>query len=309
MKKKLAILISLMMVVCFSFAACGGGGSDTDLSDSKYVGEWVARSVSVADEEGDLDGGVWTLTLNGDGTGTFVSTEEDGESESSDITWELTDDGFKTKGDVKLTFTDDGDGIKATLLGIELHFTRPGEEGPDDGAPDAGAKYGYMGQDPAELAVWKYLAEDIGSQYGPDDKTGIISIPVVQIIKTDADDDDDDDDGEVEIYGDFWVFNYKVDGDTLVCVSGGAHPGKFELVRSGDEYTVKEFEGVADGGSYESSARDIFEEDYDKFVAISSDDTAREALRAQGLADYVKTNGLSVTKYQDEGWDPIDLDL
>ena len=34
-----------------------------------------------------------------------------------------------------------------------------------------------------------------------------------------------------------------------------------------------------------------------------------QSLRAQGLADYVKTNGLAVTKYQDYGQDPVDLAL
>ena len=41
MKKKLAILLSLTMVLTFALAACGGSGSE-DLSDSKYVGTWQA---------------------------------------------------------------------------------------------------------------------------------------------------------------------------------------------------------------------------------------------------------------------------
>ena len=78
MKKKIAILISLMMVLTFALAACGGGGSE-DLSGSKYLGTWKAESVSVGDESGELgDEGSYTLTLNGDGTGTFVSIDEDG---------------------------------------------------------------------------------------------------------------------------------------------------------------------------------------------------------------------------------------
>ena len=68
MKKKIAILISLAMVLTFALAACGGGGGE-DLSDSKYVGSWVAKSLSIGDESGDIgDEGVFTLTLNGDGT-------------------------------------------------------------------------------------------------------------------------------------------------------------------------------------------------------------------------------------------------
>ena len=302
MKKYLVIALAAIMT--FAFAACGGGGSE-DLSDSKYVGTWEAGTITAGDVINDLGGGVYNLTLNGDGTGSFYSKSPEGEEETDDITWVLTDDGFKTKGDTKLTFTDDGDGIKTSIFGAELHFTRAGEAGPDDGAPDIGTEWGYMGQDPAECAVWKYLATDIASQYGPDDKTGVIAIPVVQIVKTDKDDDGN----EIDYYGDFHVYNYVVEGDTLKMVSGGTHPGKIEVVKSGDEYTVKEFEQVQDGANFEPSAKDIFEEDYDAFMKVYSDDKARETLRAQGLADYVKTNGLSVTKYQDEGWDPVDLAL
>ena len=307
MKKKIAVLAGLMMVIGFAFAACGGGSSSNqDLSGSKYVGTWKASTFALGDETGAADeGGEWTMTLNGDGTGKFVSVENGGEPETTDITWELTDEGFRTKGDTKLKFTDEGDNIRTKLLGVDIIFTRAGEEGPDDGAPDIGTKYGYMGQDPAECAVWKYMAEDIASQYGPDDKEGVISVPVIQIVKK----DEDNEDGEVDFYGDFWVYNYVVEGDTLKCVSGGSHPGKMEVVKSGDEYVVREFEPVLDGGSFESSARDIFEENYDDFMKVNGDSDAREKLRAQGLADYVKTNGLPVTKYQDEGWDPVELAL
>ena len=304
MKKKLAILIGLMMVMCFAFSACGGGKSDVDLSDSKYVGTWKAESLTVGDVNNDLGGGSYILTLNGDGTGRFDSVSPEGEEEKSEITWELTDDGFKTMGDTKLTFTDDGDDIKANVLGVDLHFVRADEIGPDDGAPDIGTQYGYMGQDPVECAVWKYLAEDISVMY--DKPADSITVPVVQIVKKE---EGEDEDGSTKIYGDFWVFNYSIEGDTLVMASGGAHPGVMTVTKDGDEYKVTDFKPVEDGSNFESTAKDIFGDDYDKFMQISSDSDAREKLRAQGLADYVKTNGLAVTKYQDYGQDPVDLAL
>ena len=305
MKKKLALLLSLAMVLTFTLAACGGGGSE-DLSDSQYLGDWVAQSVSIGDEAEDLEGGgTYTLTLNDDGTGQFVSRVEGEEDEVSEITWELTDEGFKTNGDTKLKFKDNGDStISTKVIGVDLIFVRPGEVGPDDGAPDIGTQWGYMGQDPVECALWKYLAEDVAAGYAPEDKTDIISIPVVTIIKK-----EEGEDGDTHICGDFWVDNYKVDGDTLVCVSGGAHPGMAHIAKDGDTYKVVDFEGVKDGGDFEPSAKEIFGDDFDKFMEVNGDSDAREALRAKGIADYVKTNGLSVTKYQDEGWDPIELDL
>ena len=111
------IVISMMILSALMLAACGGGSSE-DLSDSKYVGTWRASSVSVVGETGDIEDES-ILTINGDGTGTLA-----GDGEESSFTWEPTDDGFKTKGDVKLTFKDDGDNIKADVLGIELVFER-----------------------------------------------------------------------------------------------------------------------------------------------------------------------------------------
>ncbi|MBE6027896.1 MAG: hypothetical protein E7227_04715 [Clostridiales bacterium] len=80
--------------------------------------------MSFAGESGAIEGGVFKLTLNGDGTGTFVSTEDDGTEEVSNITWSLTSDGFKTKGDTKLTFKDDGEDITASFMGVDLRFIR-----------------------------------------------------------------------------------------------------------------------------------------------------------------------------------------
>lgn len=122
MKKTIALLLSLMMILMFALSSCGGGSED--LSDSKYVGTWRAESVSFAGESGDLEGGVFKLTLNGDGTGTFVSTDEDGKEEVSNVTWSLTSDGFKTKGDTKLKFKDDGDDITTGFMGVDLRFVK-----------------------------------------------------------------------------------------------------------------------------------------------------------------------------------------
>lgn len=173
----------------------------------------------------------------------------------------------------------------------------------DQVAPAPGAAFGYDGDDPVQAAVYQYLCEKLAPEYEVPE--GAVSIPIVTVI----DEDVDDDDGEAEVKGDFWVFNYVIEGDTLKMVSGGNHAGKLELVKSGDGYAVTEFEQVGDGSNFEPTARDIFEEQYDRFMEINGDAEAREALRAQIIANYVKANGLQVTKYQDEGWDPIDIPL
>jgi predicted small lipoprotein YifL len=118
MKKIFSITVMLLMVtVILLLAACGGSGK-TDLSDSKYVGTWKAEKMALKDESEELSG-EWILTLNGDGTGKSVS-----EGETTSITWELTDGGFRTKGDTKLKFKDDGDNIKTKILGVDLVFKK-----------------------------------------------------------------------------------------------------------------------------------------------------------------------------------------
>ncbi|MBR3124694.1 MAG: hypothetical protein IKF42_04585 [Mogibacterium sp.] len=295
MKKKIAILLSVAMVLTFALAACGGGSSSEDLSDSKYVGTWAADSLSFAGESGELDN-TYTLNLNADGTGTFNGVDEDGNDDVSNFTWSLTSDGFKTKGDAKMTFKDDGDAIVTKILGAELRFVRVGDEGGEVADLIDGAAYGYAGDDPVEAACYKYMAEVIGPQYTEAE----ISIPTVNIVHEDMTPED-----EVLVYGDFWVDNYNVEGDTLKAVSGGNHPGCMHVSKA--DNTVTAFDQVADGEGWEESAKEIFGDAFEDFQKVHSDSDAHNELRKITVSDYVNLNGLEVNYYQDEGWDPVEL--
>ncbi len=117
MKKRVPfILIALMLMVMFLLTACGG--KTEDLSDSKYVGTWKFKEMTLADESGDLPH-EWLIVVNGDGTGTSTS---DGEEAS--FTWKPVSDGFKTSGDLKVTFHDDGDNIAMKMLGVTMTFEK-----------------------------------------------------------------------------------------------------------------------------------------------------------------------------------------
>ena len=117
MKKTICLLLCVALFCGLALAGCGSSGSQ-DLSDSKYLGTWKATTLALKDETGGLSED-WILTLNGDGTGQFESSEG-----VQNITWSLTDTGFKTKGDTKLTFTDDGDNIKTKVIGVNIIFER-----------------------------------------------------------------------------------------------------------------------------------------------------------------------------------------
>ena len=158
-----------------------------------------------------------------------------------------------------------------------------------------GRAYGYAGSDPVEAAVYKYLAEEVSKDY--DDAE--VHIPTVNIVHIDFTPKD-----EILVYGDFWIENYNVEGDTLKCVSGGHYPGMMQVSK---DYVVTDFKQAADGEDFDSSAKEIFGDHYDDFMKIYSDSDLRNELRKVTVTDYVNLNGLSVTKYQDEGWDPVEI--
>ena len=143
-------------------------------------------------------------------------------------------------------------------------------------------------------AINKYLVDSIGTHYAQGD----MCIPVIMMTCSDGMKND-----SVFMWGDYWVFNYKVAGDTLKCVSGGDHPGKMLLKKSDNgEFQVVSFEQVEDGHGNLESAKRIFGEYYDALHAVNSDEKYREKARAGSIADYVKANNLPVKYYQDYGW-------
>ena len=118
MKKAAALILCLLMILsCALLSACGSD-KKKDLSGSKYVGIWKAAYMSLKDEQGESEHDIF-LVLNPDGTAEFTSDDE-----VSKCTWEETGNGFKLKGDAKMSFTDDGEGIQSTVLGVVLHFDK-----------------------------------------------------------------------------------------------------------------------------------------------------------------------------------------
>ena len=165
-----------------------------------------------------------------------------------------------------------------------------------------GSIYGYAGEDAVEATVYEYVATALPEEFAVEE--GMVNIPTVIII-----DKIENEDGSIDVLGDFWVDNYTIEGDTLMNQSGGNFPGKMHVVKDGDSYKVESFEAVGDGDQFEPTAKEIFGDKYDAFMKVNSDNEAREALRAETVATFVKANGLEVTKYQDYGWDPVELEL
>ena len=141
-------------------------------------------------------------------------------------------------------------------------------------------------------AIDRYLTDSIGSKYAK----GEHCVPIHSIVRVDERDTED-----IKVWGDFWVFNYNQVGDTLKCVSGGSHPGLLHIRQTENGFEVTAFDQVEDGSRYLPTAKKIFGDKFDAFKTINSDEKNRERLRAEGLATYVKKNGIAATKYKDYG--------
>ena len=100
-----------------------------------------------------------------------------------------------------------------------------------------------------KAAVNDYLVNVIGKNYAEAE----YCIPSPFVISTNEGNKDD-----VLIWGDFWVFNYDISGDTLKTVSGGSHPGLMHLKKTDNGFEVTNFEVVEDGEGNLESAKRIF---------------------------------------------------
>ncbi|MBO4379575.1 MAG: hypothetical protein J5784_01080 [Muribaculaceae bacterium] len=149
-------------------------------------------------------------------------------------------------------------------------------------------------------AIDDYLVNEIGKDYSPAD----YSIPCVTVVAVDESNPD-----SILAWGDYWVFNYKLSGDTLLTESGGSHPGLMHIAKTAEGYKVTAFDVVADGTDNLESAKKIFGDKYDDFHAINSNEKKREETRINGIAEYVKAHGLSAKMVKDFGWDPINLPI
>ena len=159
-------------------------------------------------------------------------------------------------------------------------------------------EYKFIGRKNYVYGIFKYLLDSINPGY----TKGELCIPLINVVKADATNSND-----IKVWGDYWVFNYKLKGDTLKTISGGSHPGLMHVKQVGETFRVTKFDQVADGSDNMPSAKKIFGNLYTAFRQINSDEKERQRKRTEAIRFYVKQNKLSIKCYQDEGWEPLDL--
>lgn len=181
-----------------------------------------------------------------------------------------------------------------------------GAAGSGVGAPDttAVAQENRQGHpdEPRETnyfpAIDRYLVNVFGKRYAG----GEHCVPIHSVVSVDERNSED-----ILVWGDFWVFNYKIAGDTLKTISGGNHPCRLQISELADSLYVMGYDPVEDGAGNDKSAREIFGKHYDVYQNMHSNEQVREAVRKEQLREYVKQNNLKVSCYQDYGWPAVEL--
>ena len=146
---------------------------------------------------------------------------------------------------------------------------------------------------PCLTAVDDYLVNVLGKNYSQAE----VCIPYAFVVSTDESNPDD-----MLVWGDFWVFNYDIAGDTLKTVSGGNHPGLMHVKKTDNGFEVVGFDAVVDGAGNLESAKKIFGDKFSVYQEFSSANEKRERERLRFTADYVKKHNLSAKLLQDFGW-------
>ena len=147
-------------------------------------------------------------------------------------------------------------------------------------------------------AISDYLVKEIGVQY----RQGELCIPTLMIVsaqKISAD--------MAWVWGDFWIWWYNQEGDTLMTVSGGNHSGLMTVLQQDGKLKIESFEQTVDGAGNDASARRIFRSHYDVYQNMHSNQDVREAVRREQLGEYVKRHNLNIHYYKDYGWDAVKL--
>ena len=169
--------------------------------------------------------------------------------------------------------------------------------------------YTYQTEDPIVDAVVKYMQK---TDFGFEAPEGGILVPTPFILRTDVAADETGEPAEATVYGNFWIFCYKLNGKTLETTSGGECPGVMKLAKKDGVWTVVSMEKAGEGEDY---AKDIakfcngdkeLEEQFALTTGAAEDSILPQYQRA-AVVNYVQDNKLDIEAYQDYGQDPVSV--
>ena len=157
-------------------------------------------------------------------------------------------------------------------------------------------------------AISDYLVREIGVQY----LQGELCIPTLMMVAEESPTSNSEsgltsNSEALAAYGDFWIWWYKLTGDTLQTVSGGNHAGRMTIAYQDGQPVVTSFEQTEDGAGNDASARRIFGAHYDIYQNMHSNADVREAVRKEQLGEYICQHNIPARYYQDYGWPAVEL--
>ena len=158
--------------------------------------------------------------------------------------------------------------------------------------------YAYDGFDNLWAAAYNYLSFDVEELSDLEH----VLIPYVNIV-----DVDDSDPEDVLVYGDYYLWEFEQIDDTLCAVSSSHIPGIIHMTQIGEGDVADYYGNSMDQGLTDDEVEELFGEYYEHYLTITSDDDAWRSGMATIIADYVKANSLSITKYQLDGDSALDL--
>ncbi|MBE5846121.1 MAG: hypothetical protein E7300_00385 [Lachnospiraceae bacterium] len=309
------MLITVMLLCCIATTACGkttdNAAPAVEQEAPKKTGaeevsskEWTAEGVYIDDNGNHLvlvyyspDEGLgqsgWTVSaiFGEEMYGGFMD-EDEGILKGDMIAYNS--DGTE-KERKAISLADTGDAIVMTTKAGEEYRFRPDDTDYSEINGDVmplfqyNQLYAFSGFNPVLAGAYNYLAFDKAQGFDP----GHAIIPYVCIVDMDESDPED-----VLLYGDFYLWEFEKQEDTLKCVSSSHIPGVMHMKRTGDNEAAIYDAFAFDEGLTDADVVSLFGSYYDHYITLSSDKEMRDSEMAQIIADYVHANRLEVGKYQ-----------
>ena len=162
--------------------------------------------------------------------------------------------------------------------------------------------YPFAEENPLIAAVVDgILSTDLGYEL----EAGDVLIPAPILLKTELNADET----EATVWGNFWMFAYRLNGRTLETACGGDNPGIMKLEKQDGAWTVVSLELAPVNGNREAYLRQFADGDealYSEYlIAGDAVDGYLPQYRRAFIIGYVNANGLDIEAYQDAGCEPV----
>ncbi len=163
----------------------------------------------------------------------------------------------------------------------------------------------YSGDDPIMAAVTAHMAE-METDIEPEE--GGVLIPTPIILKTEVNEEEN----KATVYGNFWIFCYRQNGNILDVTCGGECPGIMTLEKQDGVWAVTAMETARDGVYFSddiirfAGGDKQLEKDYFLAGGGVHEGFVPQYQRA-AVVLYVTENGLDIEAYRERGRDPVSV--